>query len=49
MLLAIGVKLDGEDKQVKKRKKICLDETMVKKMSTYKCMPKYIYGTTLER
>ena len=49
MLLAIGVKLDGEDKQVKKRNKICLDETMVKKMSTYKCMPKYIYGTTLER
>ena len=32
MLLAIGVKLDGEDEQVKKgKKKICLDETMVKK------------------
>ena len=30
MLLAIGVKLEGEDEQVKKRKKkICLDETMV--------------------
>ena len=29
MLLAIGVKWDGEDEQVKKRKKkICLDETM---------------------
>ena len=49
MLLAIGVKLDGEDEQVKKRKKICLCETMTKKTSTYKCKPKYISGTTLER
>ena len=50
MLLAIGVKLDGEDEQVKKRKKkICLDETMVTKPSTYNCIPKYISGTTLER
>ena len=50
MLLAIGVKLDGEDEQFKKRKKkIYLDETMVKKPPTYKCMPKYISGTTLER
>ena len=50
MLLAIGVKLDGEDKQVKNGgKKIFLDETMVKKPSTYKCIPKYISGTTLER
>ena len=49
-LLVIGVKLDGEDEQVlKKEKKICLDETMVKKPSTYKCIPKYISGTTLER
>ena len=30
-LLAIELKLDGEDEQVKKGKKICLDETMVKK------------------
>ena len=50
MLLAIGVKLDGEDEQVKKRKKkICLDETMVTKPSMYNCIPKYISGTTLER
>ena len=50
MLLAIGVKLDGEDEQVKKRKKkICLDETMVTKPSTFNCIPKYISGTTLER
>ena len=50
MLLAIGVKLDGEDEQVKKRKKkICLDETMVKKTSKYKCVPKYISGITPER
>ena len=50
MLLAIGVKLEGEDEQVKKRKKkICLDETMVTKPSTYNCIPKYISGTTLER
>ena len=50
MLLAIRVELDGEDKQVKKReKKICLDETMVTKPSTYNCIPKYISGTTLER
>ena len=46
----IGVKLDGEDGHVKKKeKKVCLDETMVKKPSTYKCIPKYISGTTLER
>ena len=50
MMLAIGVKLDGEDEQVKKRKKkICLDETMVTKPSMYNCIPKYISGTTLER
>ena len=50
MLLAIWVKLEGEDEQVKKRKKkICLDETMVTKPSTYNCIPKYISGTTLER
>ena len=49
MLLAIGVKLDGEDEQVKKRKKkICLDETMVTKPSMYNCIPKFISGTTLE-
>ena len=38
MLLAIGVKLDGEDVHGKKGKKICLDETMVKnrlRTSTY--------------
>ena len=29
MLLVIGIKLDGEDEQVKKRKKICLSETIV--------------------
>ena len=33
MLLAIRVKLDGQDEQVKKGKKICLDETMVEKPS----------------
>ena len=50
ILLAIGVKSDGEDEQVKKKgKKICLDETVVKKSSTCKCIPKYISGTTLER
>ena len=50
MVLAIGVKLDGEDGHVKKKeKKVSLDETMVKKPSTYKCIPKYISGTTLER
>ena len=31
MLLEIRVKLDGKDEQGKKGKKICLDETMVKK------------------
>ena len=49
MLLALGVKLDGENEQVKKRKKICLNETMAKKTSTHKCIPKYVSGTTLER
>ena len=50
MLLAIWVKLEGEDEQVKKRKKkICLDETMVIKPSTFNCIPKYFSGTTLER
>ena len=50
MLLAIRVKLDAEDEKVKKKKKrICLDETMVTKPSTYNCIPKYISGTTLER
>ena len=50
MLLAIWVKLGGEDEQGKKKeKKICLDETMVKKPSTYKCIPKHISGTTLEK
>ena len=48
--LAIGLKLDWEDEQCKKRKKkVCLDESMVKKPSTYKCIPKYISGITLER
>ena len=50
MLLAIRLKLEGEDEQGKKKeKKICFDETMFKKPSTYKCIPKYISGTTLER
>ena len=50
IVLAIGVKLDGEDGHVKKKeKKVCLDETMVKKPSTYKCIPKYISRTTLKR
>ena len=50
IMLAIGVKSDGEDEQGKKKeKKICLDETMIKKRSTYKSIPKYISGTTLER
>ena len=50
MLLAIGVKLEGEGEQVKKRKKkIRLDETIVKKPSTYRCIPKYIKHITLER
>ena len=50
MLLAIRIKLDGEDEQGKKKeKKICLDETMVKKPSTYKWIPKYISETTVER
>ena len=35
--------------KLKKGKKIGLDETMVKKPCTYKCIPKYISGTTLER
>ena len=48
MLLAIEVKLVGEEKS-EKRKKRCLDETMVKKPSSYKCIQKYISGTTLER
>ena len=47
MLLAIGVKLDGEDEQVQKRRNH--DETMVKKPPTYKCVPKYISETMLER
>ena len=50
MLLAIRVKLDGEDEKVKKKKKrICLDETMVTKPSTYNCIPKYTSRTTLKR
>ena len=49
VLLAIGVKLDGEDEKLKKGKNICLDETMVTKPSTYNCIPKNISGTTLER
>ena len=49
-LLAIRVKLDGENEQVKKREKTnCSDENMVTKPSTYNCIPKYISGTTLER
>ena len=46
MLLAIGVnKIRWRRDQVKKRKKkICLDETIVKKPSTYWCIPKYISG-----
>ena len=47
VLLVIGVNLDGEDEQVKKR--ISLDETMITKPSAYNCIPKYISGTTLER
>ena len=48
--ISIGVKLDGEDEQGKKKeKRICLDETMVKKPPAYKYVPKYISGTTLER
>ena len=35
MVLAIGVKLEGEMVMLKKKeKKVCLDETMVKKPST---------------
>ena len=50
MLLAIELKLDAEDGQVKKKEKnICLDEILVKKLSMYRCIPKYILGTTLER
>ena len=50
MLLAIELKLDGEDGQVKKKEKnICLGEILVKKPSVYRCIPKYILGTTLER
>ena len=49
MLLAIGVKLDGEDEVKKRKKNICLDETMVKNSSTYNSIPKYTLGTTLER
>ena len=45
-LLALGVKLDGENEQVKKKgKKICLDETIVKKSSTYRCI---IFDATLD-
>ena len=47
--LTIMLKLDGENEQVKKGKNICLDEIMFKKPPTYKCIPKYISGTTLER
>ena len=47
VLLVIGVNLDGEDEQVKKR--ISLDETMITKPSAYNCIPKYISGNTLER
>ena len=36
-------------KKLKKEKKICSDETMVKKPPTYKCIPKYISGTALKR
>ena len=35
--------------KLKKEKKICLDETVVKKPSMHNCIPKYISGTTLER
>ena len=49
-LLAIKVKLDGENEQVKKREKTnCLDENIVTKPSTYNCIPKSFSGTTLER
>ena len=34
--------------KLKKEKKICLDETMVTKPSTYNCIPKQISGTTLK-
>ena len=42
MLSVIGVKLEGEDEQVKKGKKISLDETIVKKPSRCSCILKYI-------
>ena len=44
MLLAIRVKLGGEDGHVKKRKKRFLDETMVKKLSTHNCIPNIFQG-----
>ena len=39
MLLATAVKFG---------KMICLNETMVKKLSKYKYIPKYISGTTID-
>ena len=41
--------MEKMNKVKKREKKICLDETMVNKPSTYKYIPKYISGTTLER
>ena len=49
MLLAIGVKLDGEDEQGKKGKKDLFGCNHGLKPSAYKCIPKYSSGTTLER
>ena len=50
LLLATGTKLVEDGEKVKKRKKkIRLDETMVKKPSTDKCIPKYFSRTTFER
>ena len=41
--------MEKMNKVKKREKKICLDETMANKPSTYKYIPKYISGTTLER
>ena len=50
LLLATGIKLAEDGEKVKKKeKKIRLDETMVKKPSTDKCISKYFSRTTFER
>ena len=49
MLLATGVKFDGENEQVKKRTKRSVWMKPWLKPSTYKCIPKYISGTRLKR